>query len=230
MMEALLHLENIVKHYPMAGQDVPALRSINLSVTNGEFVAIMGPSGSGKTTLMHIIGCLDVPTSGRYLLNGTEVSSLPETQLTNVRRQQIGFVFQNFNLIPTLSALENVALPLAYQRMSTEEQHRLAQIALERVGLADRLRYRPNQLSGGQQQRVAIARAMVTKAPLILADEPTGNLDSQTGHDVLALFAELSQEGHTIVMITHDQDVALWSKRVVEVKDGQILSDREVAQ
>ncbi|PSR22134.1 MAG: macrolide ABC transporter ATP-binding protein [Sulfobacillus acidophilus] len=227
-MAAIAILDKVSKRYPMAGQEVPALREISFTVQSGEFVSIMGPSGSGKTTLMHILGCLDVPSSGSYVLNGIEVSALSEMRLTDVRRKQIGFVFQNFNLISTLNAVENVALPLVYQRLSQAEQHERAAAALEHVGLKERMKYRPNQLSGGQQQRVAIARAMVTQAPIILADEPTGNLDSQTGHEVLELFAKLSRDGHTIVMITHDHEVATWGQRTIEIKDGRIVADREV--
>ncbi|NMP24776.1 ABC transporter ATP-binding protein [Sulfobacillus harzensis] len=228
-MDILFQLQDVAKHYLMAGQEVPALRDINLVVNRGEFASIVGPSGSGKTTLMHILGCLDVPSRGTYMLGNLKVSAMGELQLTRVRREQIGFVFQNFNLITTLTALENVALPLAYQRMPQREQHERAEEALRHVGLTDRMKYRPNQLSGGQQQRVAIARAIVTQAPLILADEPTGNLDSQTGHEVLKLFDALSEEGHTIVMITHDREVALRGQRMIEIKDGRIVADREVS-
>jgi putative ABC transport system ATP-binding protein len=227
-MSTLLALEHISKSYPMANQDVPVLQDVTFTVNEGEFVTIMGPSGSGKTTLMHILGCLDVPTEGHYRFHDKDLAHLSEMQLTRVRREHIGFVFQNFNLLTTLNALENVALPLIYQRLSRHEQHRRAREALARVGLEHRLTYRPNQLSGGQQQRVAIARALVTRPPLILADEPTGNLDSQTGLEVLQLFQELSQEGHTIVMITHDRDVAKWGHRILEIKDGRIVADREV--
>ncbi|MCY0877545.1 MAG: ABC transporter ATP-binding protein [Firmicutes bacterium] len=227
-MATLLALDHITKSYPMAGQEVPVLKGISFSVQEGEFVTIMGPSGSGKTTLMHILGCLDVPTQGEYHFRNMELAHLSEMQLTRVRREQIGFVFQNFNLLTTLNAVENVALPLIYQRISRQEQYRRAREALARVGLEHRLTYRPNQMSGGQQQRVAIARALVTRPPLILADEPTGNLDSQTGLEVLQLFKELSQEGHTIIMITHDHDVAKWGQRILEIKDGRIVADREV--
>lgn len=227
-MSTLISLDGISKGYHIADQDTEVLHGISIDIEPGDYVSIMGPSGSGKTTLMHILGCLDIASSGRYILDGQDVSGLGEGPLTQVRRSKIGFIFQNFNLLSTLSALDNVALPLLYQRLPLSQQHDLALKALTRVGLAERLRYRPNQLSGGQQQRVAIARAIVTRPPLLLADEPTGNLDSQTGIEVLKLFGELSKEGHTIVMITHDPSVAAWGRRIIEFKDGHVVADREV--
>ncbi|MCY0864116.1 MAG: ABC transporter ATP-binding protein [Sulfobacillus sp.] len=228
-MHGLIRLQEVKKSYRLGAEVLEVLHGIDLTVQPGEYVTIMGPSGSGKSTLMHILGCLDLPSAGEYWFEDQPLSRLGEAALTPIRRQKIGFVFQSFNLLPTLTALENVALPLLYQRVDGRLRLERARQALERVGLGHRMHYRPNQLSGGQQQRVAIARALVTDPPLILADEPTGNLDTQTGHDVLELLQSLHREGHTIVLITHDVKVAGWGQRVVEIQDGRIIGDRQVS-
>ena len=222
----LILLEGVTRVYRMGDVEVPALRGVNLSIEQGEFVAIMGASGSGKTTLMNTVGCLDRPTAGRYLLEGREVSRLTREELAEVRNATLGFVFQSFNLLPRTSALENVELPLLYAGVSTRERARRAEEALGRVGLAQRLDHSPGQLSGGQQQRVAIARALVTRPKVILADEPTGNLDSGTGIEVMALMQELGRDGITIVLVTHETDIAAFASRVVVMRDGQVRSDR----
>uniref|UniRef100_A0A7C5Z315 ABC transporter ATP-binding protein n=1 Tax=Caldicellulosiruptor owensensis TaxID=55205 RepID=A0A7C5Z315_9FIRM len=224
----MIELIDIYKIYKMGDTDVYALNGVNLKIEKNEFVAILGPSGSGKSTLMNIIGCLDTPTSGTYILDGNEVSKLSDNQLAEIRNRKIGFVFQQFNLIAQLTALENVELPLIYQGISASKRHRLAREALERVGLSDRLNHRPRQLSGGQQQRVAIARALVTNPPIILADEPTGNLDSKSGAEIMQIFKELHAQGNTIVLITHDNNIAAQAKRIVRISDGQIIEDRQV--
>jgi len=222
----ILSLENVTKVYRMGEVEVHALRGVSLSVDAGDFVAIMGASGSGKSTLMNLIGCLDRPTSGRYLLAGEDVSKLGRSALAERRNKTLGFVFQSFNLLSRTSALENVELPLLYAGTPTRERHARAQRALARVGLAGRASHHPNQMSGGQQQRVAIARALVGNPKLILADEPTGNLDSATSTEVMALFQELRGAGITVVLVTHEPDVALFASRVVVMKDGLLLSDR----
>ena len=221
-MSPILSLRDVRKTYVMGELTVDALAGITMDVFAGEYVAIMGPSGSGKSTLMHILGCLDVPTSGTYELAGTDVSQMTESQLAQVRNRQIGFVFQGFNLLPSLPAWRNVELPLCYAGVSRDERRARAIAALERVGLGDRVNHRPGELSGGQQQRVAVARALVTDPTLILADEPTGNLDSRSTADVLALLAELSDAGRTIMLITHEADVAAKSQRTVRVRDGLV--------
>jgi putative ABC transport system ATP-binding protein len=221
----LIQLEGIAKRYAMGEAEVQALRGVDLSIDRGGFVAIMGSSGSGKSTLMNIVGCLDRPSSGRYLLDGREVSGLSRAELARIRNRTIGFVFQGFNLLTRTSALENVELPLLYAGMGTRERHRLARAALERVGLGERTHHHPNQLSGGQQQRVAIARALVLSPPLILADEPTGNLDSRTSVEIISLFQELGRQGITVVLVTHESDVAEYAARVVVMRDGRIRSD-----
>jgi putative ABC transport system ATP-binding protein len=221
-MSATLSLREVRKTYNSGHLMVEALRGITMDVHEGEYVAVMGPSGSGKSTLMHILGCLDVPSSGSYELAGTDVSAMTETELAEVRNRRIGFVFQGFNLLPSMSALRNVELPLVYAGASREERRARAVAALERVGLADRVEHKPGELSGGQQQRVAIARALVTDPALILADEPTGNLDSRSSADVLSLFAELHEAGRTIMLITHEADVAEVAQRVVRLRDGLI--------
>jgi len=220
----ILRLRDVGKVYATGSMEVDALRGVSMDVDRGEYVAIMGPSGSGKSTLMHILGCLDVPTTGSYHLDGEDVSAMSEDALAAVRNRQIGFVFQQFNLLPALPAWRNVELPLCYSGAGRAERKERAMGALARVGLADRVDHRPGELSGGQQQRVAVARALVTDPSLILADEPTGNLDSHSSADVLGLFAELHDQGRTIVLITHEPDVATSAQRIVRILDGQVDS------
>jgi putative ABC transport system ATP-binding protein len=225
MAEPLILLEDVSRVYATGDVEVRALDKVSLSVQEGEFLAVMGPSGSGKSTLMNILGCLDRPTAGRYVLAGRDVSHLNRGELAEVRNLVLGFVFQNFNLLSRTSALENVELPLIYQGVGTRERHKRAAEALERVGLGSRMDHHPNQLSGGQQQRVAIARALVTRPRVILADEPTGNLDSKTSVEVMAMLQELETQGITVALVTHAADVAEFASRLVVVKDGNILSD-----
>jgi putative ABC transport system ATP-binding protein len=222
----LIVLQEVGKVYRMGDVEVAALREVSLSIMAGEFVAIMGASGSGKSTLMNLIGCLDSPTSGRYWLASQDVSQLNRNELATIRNRLLGFVFQSFNLLSRTSALDNVALPLQYAGVPYRERYRRAEEALRQVGLGDRLRHHPNQMSGGQQQRVAVARALVTKPKLILADEPTGNLDSRTSNEMMALFQELWRSGITILLITHEPDIATYASRVIVMKDGQVLSDQ----
>ena len=226
MNTPVIEIKNLKKDYRLGTIVVHALREVSLTVNKGEFVAVMGPSGSGKTTLMNIIGCLDRPDSGEYNLNGEPVARLKDHQLAQIRNKHIGFVFQTFNLLSRSSALKNVELPLVYSGAKSKTQ--IAESALIRVGLEDRMHHRPNELSGGQQQRVAIARALVNDPPLILADEPTGNLDTRTGEEILALFQELNREGRTIVLITHENEVAMHCSRVIRLRDGKIISDTPV--
>jgi putative ABC transport system ATP-binding protein len=222
---SLLLLRDVTKVYRMGDVEVPALRGVSLTVEEGDFVAVMGASGSGKSTLMNIIGCLDRPTSGTYALAGEDVSGLDRNTLAEKRNRTLGFVFQNFNLLSRTDAIENVELPLLYAGVPTRERHRRAREALERVGLGDRVHHHPNQMSGGQQQRVAIARALVSSPKVILADEPTGNLDSRTSVEVMAIFQQLRDAGITIVLVTHEPDIAQYASRVVVMKDGKLRSD-----
>ncbi len=229
-MTPLLRFEQVTKVYRMGDIDVHALRGLDLTVNEGEFVAVMGTSGSGKSTLMNILGCLDVPSDGTYVLDGTRVDGLGKNELADLRNQKLGFVFQGFNLLPRTSALDNVELPLLYDRAKRwKNTKQLAADALTRVGLGERLDHEPSELSGGQQQRVAIARALVTQPTLLLADEPTGNLDSRTTIEVMALFQELNDQGITILLVTHEPEVARYAKRIVEVRDGRIVRDHPVA-
>ncbi len=221
---AIIELEDVSKVYRMGKVEVQALKGVSLRVGAGEFIAIMGASGSGKSTLMNIIGCLDLPTSGRYLLDGVDVRRLDDNQLAAVRNRKIGFVFQSFNLIPRSSALHNVEMPLIYAGLGAGRRRR-AMAALEAVGLSERARHQPNELSGGQQQRVAVARALVTEPAILLADEPTGNLDSESGLEIMRLMAELNAQGRTIVLITHEADLAAFARRVVRLRDGEVVSD-----
>ena len=226
----MIKITDLIKSYEMGENTVIALNKISLSIKEKEFVAIVGPSGSGKSTLMNIIGCLDTPTTGSYVLNGQEISKYNDNELAEFRNKTIGFIFQRFNLLPRLSALENVELPLIYMGLSNKLRRERALDTIRNVGLEDRMQHTPNELSGGQQQRVAIARALVTKPPLILADEPTGNLDSKTGIEVLNLLRDLHKAGNTIVLITHDMNVAGAAKRIVSLRDGEIISDEEVIE
>jgi putative ABC transport system ATP-binding protein len=220
----LIEAHGLWKTYTMGTEEIHALRGIDITVPKGEYLAIMGPSGSGKSTLMNLLGCLDTPTKGNYSLNGREVSSMNDDELAHVRNREIGFVFQTFNLLPRATALHNVELPLIYAGVPARERLKHAQEALEQVDLADRVKHRPNELSGGQRQRVAIARALVNKPSIVLADEPTGNLDSTTGGEILALFDKLHERGHTLIVVTHEAFVAQNAEHIVRLKDGQIES------
>ena len=226
----VIKAHGLTRDYVVGSELVRALRGLDLGIQRNEYVAIMGPSGSGKSTLMNVIGCLDTPTAGEYVLNGTRVSDLTDRELARVRNREIGFVFQTFNLLARSSAFHNVELPLLYAGMKPAERRARAEEALERVGLADRMRHRPNELSGGQRQRVAVARALVTRPALLLADEPTGNLDTATGDEVLALFEELHRQGQTIVVVTHEPDVAAHALRRVSIRDGRVESDVPTAR
>ncbi len=225
MSDRVIHVEDLVREYPMGGEKVLALRGLTLSIRRNEYVAIMGPSGSGKSTLMNLLGCLDTPSRGDYWLNGQEVSRLTDDALARVRNKEIGFVFQTFNLLPRASALHNVELPLVYAGVGSRERRERAVRALTRVGLQNRMHHRPNELSGGQRQRVAIARALVNEPSLLLADEPTGNLDSTTSEEIMRVFSELHAQGQTIVVVTHEPSIAAHAERVVVLRDGRLDSD-----
>lgn len=225
MSNAIIHLENIQKSYFMGSQAIPVLKGITLDIFKNEYVALMGPSGSGKSTLMNILGCLDTPTGGQYILNNNDVSKMADDALAEVRNTEIGFVFQQFNLLPRLSAAENVALPLVYAGVSKKERLERALEALKKVGLEDRSHHKSNELSGGQIQRVAIARALVNNPSILLADEPTGNLDSKTGIEVMEIFGKIQAAGNTVVLVTHEEDIAHYAKRIVRLRDGLIETD-----
>ena len=223
----LIQIENLSKIYQLGSVDVPALKAINLNIAEQEYVAVMGPSGSGKSTLMNIIGCLDVLTKGRYILNENDVSNLDDDRLAEIRNKEIGFVFQTFNLLPRATSLHNVELPLIYNGTPGQKRREMALQALERVGLADRAGHKPSELSGGQRQRVAIARALINNPSLILADEPTGNLDSRTGEEIMGIFNDLNKAGNTIVTVTHEESIARHSKRTIRLFDGEIVADEK---
>jgi putative ABC transport system ATP-binding protein len=227
---SLICLENISRRYEMGSETVHALREVSLHIERGEYVAIMGPSGSGKSTLMNLVGCLDTPTAGRYQLNGTDVSEMDDNDLAEIRNREIGFVFQTFNLLPRSNALRNVELPLIYSGMDSDTRRERALQSLADVGLTDRIHHRPNELSGGQRQRVAIARALVNNPSILLADEPTGNLDSKTGIEIMALFEQLSSRGNTIIVVTHEETVARHARRILRIRDGLIASDEAVTK
>lgn len=229
MNQAIIHLESIEKSYYMGKQAIPVLKGITLDILKNEYVALMGPSGSGKSTLMNILGCLDSPTAGRYILNGQDVSTMQDDELATVRNQEIGFVFQQFNLLPRLTAAENVALPLVYAGITKKLRTEMALAVLDKVGLAERSHHRPNEMSGGQCQRVAIARALVNNPSLILADEPTGNLDSKTSVEIMDIFGKIQSSGNTVVLVTHEEDIANHAHRVVRLRDGVIETDKRNA-
>jgi putative ABC transport system ATP-binding protein len=230
MTPPIIHLDGIGKSYYMAKQALPVLSGVSLEIFKNEYVALMGPSGSGKSTLMNILGCLDSPTVGSYVLNGQDVSQMQDDDLAEVRNKEIGFVFQQFNLLPRLTAAENVALPLVYAGMARKKRTELAMAVLDKVGLTDRSHHKPNELSGGQCQRVAIARALVNNPSLILADEPTGNLDSKTSMEIMDIFSAIQAAGNTVVLVTHEEDIANYARRIVRLRDGVIESDRRRVQ
>jgi putative ABC transport system ATP-binding protein len=226
-VRGIIHLEEITKHYIMGKQQLQVLKGISLDINKNEYVALMGPSGSGKSTLMNIIGCLDTATSGKYILNGQDVSKMEDNALAEVRNNEIGFVFQQFNLLPRLTALENVALPLVYAGMTRKLRNEKAMHVMEMVSLTDRSNHKPNELSGGQSQRVAIARALVNDPSIILADEPTGNLDTKTSYEIMEIFGKIQSEGNTVVLVTHEEDIANHARRVIRLRDGMIETDKQ---
>jgi putative ABC transport system ATP-binding protein len=228
-MQEIIRLEAITRHYTIGEETVKALNGVNLTVNRNEYLALMGPSGSGKSTLMNIIGCLDTPTSGKYYLNGPDVAGLSDNELAEIRNREIGFVFQTFNLLPRYSALDNVALPLVYAGWSKPDRLARAEEVLTQVGLADRMKHKPNELSGGQRQRVAVARALVNNPAIILADEPTGNLDTKTSYEIMALFDEIHRNGNTIILVTHEEDIARHALRIVRMRDGLVEADERTA-
>lgn len=225
--EIIIQTEKLVRNFRLGKQIIHVLKELQFSINKNEYVALMGPSGSGKSTLMNILGCLDTPSSGKYILNKQDVSSLSDDELAEIRNKEIGFVFQTFNLLPRSSALDNVALPLVYAGMGKEEREKRALEVLEQVGLGDRVQHKPNELSGGQRQRVAVARAMVNKPSIILADEPTGNLDSKTSYEIMALFDNIHRQGNTIILVTHEEDIAQHAHRIIRLKDGEIERDEQ---
>jgi len=227
MADSVINIIDISKTYKIGTETVRALKSITLDIHKNEYVALMGPSGSGKSTLMNILGCLDTPTGGEYFLSGTDVSKMIDNELAMVRNREIGFVFQTFNLLPRYTALENVSLPLVYAGMAKKERDERAREVLEQVGLGDRMDHRPNELSGGQRQRVAVARALVNKPSIILADEPTGNLDSKTSYEIMNLFGEIHANGNTVILVTHEEDIANYSHRIIRLRDGLVETDQE---
>ena len=226
IMESVIHLSDIRKSYFMGKQEIPVLKGISLDILKNEYVALMGPSGSGKSTLMNILGCLDSPTAGTYVLNGHDVSTMPDNQLAEIRNKEIGFVFQQFNLLPRLSALENVALPLVYAGISKKQRHEMAMEVLRKVDLLERSHHKPNELSGGQCQRVAIARALVNNPSMILADEPTGNLDTKTSYEIMDIFNKIHADGNTVVLVTHEEDISRYAHRIIRLRDGVLESDK----
>jgi putative ABC transport system ATP-binding protein len=227
MPNTVIKLEEIKRFFKIGSETIKALQGVNLEIFKNEYVALMGPSGSGKSTLMNILGCLDTPSSGKYLLNNKDVSKMEDDELAEIRNKEIGFVFQTFNLLPRLNALENVALPLIYAGYNKQQREKRAKEVLEQVGLKDRMTHKPNELSGGQRQRVAIARALVNNPSIILADEPTGNLDTKTSYEIMTLFEEIHKNGNTIIIVTHEEDIALHTNRIVRMRDGKIERDEE---
>jgi len=226
-MDEIIHLKDIRKSYFLGSQELPVLKGINMLIARNEYVALMGPSGSGKSTLMNILGCLDTPSGGSYVLNGKDVSRMEDNELADVRNTEIGFVFQQFNLLPRLTAWENVALPLIYAGVNKKEREERARAMLDKVGLAERAHHKPNELSGGQSQRVAIARALINNPSLMLADEPTGNLDSKTSVEIMELFGKIQDLGNTVVLVTHEEDIAKFTHRIIRIRDGMVETDKE---